>query len=169
MISLGLGGRNEFGKTTEEIKQDIIYQVSVRINKYSDGLVLSSAHAFNWDMFFSNDTLICLHQIGKVASKTGEATEKAKQEEDADKQYFSTVQEMVSPHLPTTAGSATKNGVIAFIIDANGKLTQCKLESSSGSPALDRAVMAAIRAAAPYPVPPNGQVHSLRWTYGPQH
>lgn len=45
---------------------------------------------------------------------------------------------------------------IGFRLDASGRLTTLRLVSSSGRPDFDRAALASVRAAAPFPPPPAG-------------
>jgi TonB family protein len=89
---------------------------------------------------------------------------------NADSRYFTIVYGMIRSHLREPSGpSATrpnKQGAIIFGVDESGNLVGRKMVSSSGSPNLDLAVMAAIAEAAPYPAPPNWQPRSMRLTYG---
>ena len=77
---------------------------------------------------------------------------------------------MIKAHLRETAelhvDSANKRGVVDFYVDEGGNLVGRKLISSSGSPNLDMAVMAAIAAAAPYPAPPNWSPLYLTYNFG---
>ena len=77
---------------------------------------------------------------------------------------------MIKSHLHETPelhlDSANKRGVVDFYVDEGGNLVGRKLISSSGSPNLDMAVMAAIAAAAPYPAPPNWSPLYLTYNFG---
>ena len=77
---------------------------------------------------------------------------------------------MIKAHLRETpelrVDSANKRGVVDFYVDEGGNLVGRKLISSSGSPNLDMAVMAAIAAAAPYPAPPNWSPLYLTYNFG---
>ena len=89
---------------------------------------------------------------------------------NADSRYFTIVYGMIKAHLHETAelrlDSANKRGVVDFYVDEGGNLVGRKLISSSGSPNLDLAVMAAIAAAAPYPAPPNWSPLYLTYNFG---
>ncbi len=75
---------------------------------------------------------------------------------------------MIRSHFrrPPNVTLPTRGGAIVFTVDESGNLVQRKVVSSSGSPNLDLAVMAAIAEAAPYPAPPDWQPRSMRLTYG---
>ena len=89
---------------------------------------------------------------------------------NAESRYFTIVYGMIKSHLRETPelhiDSANRRGVVDFYVDHGGNLVGRKLTSSSGSPNLDLAVMAAIAAAAPYPVPPNWQPLYLNYNFG---
>jgi TonB family protein len=76
----------------------------------------------------------------------------------AESRYLTTVYGMIKAHVHETpelhVDSANKRGMVDFYVDEGGNLVGHKLTSSSGSPNLDAAVMTAIAAAAPYPMPP---------------
>ena len=78
---------------------------------------------------------------------------------NAESRYLTIVYGMIKSHLRETPelhlDTANKHGVVDFYVDEGGNLVGRKLVSSSGSPNLDMAVMAAIAAAAPYPAPPS--------------
>ena len=61
---------------------------------------------------------------------------------------------------------ANKHGLVDFFVDKGGNLAGRKLVSSSGSPNLDTAVMAAIAEAAPYPAPPHWSPIYLSYNFG---
>jgi TonB family protein len=61
---------------------------------------------------------------------------------------------------------ATQRGAVDFYVDEGGNLVGRKLFSSSGSPELDLAVMAAIAEASPYPAPPNLRPLWLTYKFG---
>jgi protein TonB len=70
-------------------------------------------------------------------------------------------------HLPDAlAGRAQTMGEITFTVDLAGGLVREHVVKSSGSPELDAAAMAAIRAASPFPPPPTGTGLSLNLHYG---
>lgn len=88
---------------------------------------------------------------------------------NADTRYFTIVYGMIRSHFRSPSGSGgppNRGGAVIFTVDETGNLLQRKLVTSSGSPSLDMAVMAAIAEAAPYPAPPNWQPRSMRLTYG---
>ena len=89
---------------------------------------------------------------------------------NADTRYLTIVYGMIKAHLHETAelrlDSANRRGVVDFYVDEGGNLVGRKLISSSGSPNLDLAVMAAIAAAAPYPAPPNWSPLYLTYNFG---
>ena len=87
---------------------------------------------------------------------------------NADTRYFTIVYGMIRSHFrrPMSGEPANRGGIIVFSVDETGNLVQRKLVSSSGSPNLDMAVMAAVAEAAPYPAPPGWQPRSMRLTYG---
>lgn len=64
------------------------------------------------------------------------------------------------------AGRAKTMGTITFYVDLAGRLLRARVVTSSGSPELDSAAMAGIRAAAPFPPPPTGTGLSLNLRYG---
>jgi TonB family protein len=88
----------------------------------------------------------------------------------AESRYLTTVYGMIKAHLHETAElhleTANKPGAVDFHVDEGGNLVGRKLISSSGSPNLDMAVMAAIAAAAPYPAPPNWSPLYLTYNFG---
>jgi protein TonB len=88
----------------------------------------------------------------------------------AESRYFTTVYGMIKAQLRETpelrVDTANKQGVVDFYLDKRGNLVGRKLSSSSGSPNLDTAVMAAIAAAAPYPAPPSSRARNLRYNFG---
>ena len=87
---------------------------------------------------------------------------------NADSRYFTILYGMIRSHFrrPPNVTLPTHGGAIVFTVDESGNLVQRKMVSSSGSPNLDLAVMAAIAEAAPYPAPPDWQPRSMRLTYG---
>lgn len=54
-----------------------------------------------------------------------------------------------------TSGARSVATEVAFDLDRDGRLTRLRLVSSSGIPDFDRAAMRAVRAAAPFPRPPD--------------
>ena len=60
-------------------------------------------------------------------------------------------------HYPMIARKLGQEGQVPvrFIIAADGSLKELKLEKSCGNRALDEAALAAVRAAAPFPAPPD--------------
>ncbi len=87
---------------------------------------------------------------------------------NADTRYFTILYGMIRSHFrrPPNVTLPTRGGAIVFTVDETGNLVQRKVVSSSGSPNLDLAVLAAIAEAAPYPAPPDWQPRSMRLTYG---
>jgi TonB family protein len=61
---------------------------------------------------------------------------------------------------------ANRHGLVDFYVDEGGNLVGRKLVTSSGSPNLDIAVMAAIAEAAPYPAPPHWTPIYLSYNFG---
>jgi protein TonB len=89
---------------------------------------------------------------------------------NAETRYLTIVYGMIKAHLRETPemhlDSANRRGVVDFYVDEGGNLVGRKLISSSGSPNLDMAVMAAIAAAGPYPAPPNWSPIYLTYNFG---
>ncbi len=82
--------------------------------------------------------------------------------------YLSIVYGMVTSHMHkpnVAAGRAHTMGEIAFDVDFGGSLIGARILKSSGSRELDTAALAAIRASAPFPMPPTGNGLSLRLHY----
>jgi protein TonB len=78
---------------------------------------------------------------------------------DAKTTYLTTVYGMVAPHLDlkkVAAGRPHKTGEILFGIDYGGALLGAKVIKSTGLRDVDAAAVAALRAAAPFPLPPTG-------------
>ena len=77
---------------------------------------------------------------------------------------------MIKAHLRESPGLhidlANRHGLVDFYLDEGGNLVGRKLVSSSGSPNLDIAVMAAIAEAAPYPAPPHWSPIYLSYNFG---
>jgi TonB family protein len=89
---------------------------------------------------------------------------------DAESRYLTAVYRMIKSHLRESpelhVDGANERGVVSFYLDKHGNVVGRKLVSSSGSPSLDTAVIAAIAAAAPYPAPPNPRTRSLNYNFG---
>jgi len=87
----------------------------------------------------------------------------------AESRYLTIVFRMIKAHLHATPGLhldlANQHGLVDFYVNAGGNLIGSKLVSSSGSPNLDTAVMAAIAEAAPYPAPPRSPIY-LSYNFG---
>ena len=87
----------------------------------------------------------------------------------AESRYLTTVYRMIKAHLHESPNLrldlANRHGIVDFYLDKGGTLVGRRLVSSSGSPNLDLAAMAAIAAAAPYPAPPNGH-RSFNYNFG---
>jgi periplasmic protein TonB len=78
---------------------------------------------------------------------------------NAEATYLSTVYGLVVPHMnlrKVAAGRRHHQGEVVFAIDFGGALIGAKVTKSSGLRDLDAAALAAIRAAAPFPLPPTG-------------
>ena len=88
----------------------------------------------------------------------------------AESRYLTIIYGMIKAHLHESPGLrldiANKHGLVDFYVDEGGNLVGRKLISSSGSPNLDMAVMAAIAAAGPYPAPPNWSPIYLTYNFG---
>jgi TonB family protein len=87
----------------------------------------------------------------------------------AESRYLTTVYGMIKSHLHESPDLrldlANRHGIVDFYLDKGGTLVGRRLVSSSGSPNLDLAAMAAIAAAAPYPAPPNRH-RSFNYNFG---
>jgi TonB family protein len=81
---------------------------------------------------------------------------------NAESRYLARLHESPDLHLDL----ANRHGIVDFNLDVGGNLLGRKLVSSSGSPNLDLAAMAAIAAAAPYPAPPHWSPVSLNYNFG---
>jgi protein TonB len=82
----------------------------------------------------------------------------------ADTRYLTIVYGMIRDHYrePRNARAPTREGAIMLGLDEGGNLVERKVVVSSGSAALDMAMMNAIAEAAPYPAPPGYQPMGLR-------
>jgi len=89
---------------------------------------------------------------------------------NAESRYLTIIYGMIKEHLHESPALhldlANRHGMVDFYLDEGGNLVGRKLVSSSGSPDLDIAVMAAIAAGAPYPAPPNWSPVSLNYNFG---
>jgi TonB family protein len=89
---------------------------------------------------------------------------------NAESRFLTIIYGMIKAHVRAGPGLhldiANRHGIIDFYLGKGGALLGRKLISSSGSPNLDSAVMAAIAAAAPYPAPPNWSPVSLNYNFG---
>jgi protein TonB len=82
--------------------------------------------------------------------------------------YLTTVYGMLFAKMhmpPIRPGRPHTQGEIAFDIDFAGALIRARVTKSTGIPEVDAAALAAIRAAAPYPLPPTGNGLSLRLNF----
>ncbi len=83
--------------------------------------------------------------------------------------YNSTLYGMIVPliRFPQGAQQVPRRGpaAVGFIVDGRGRLAGISIVKASGVPAIDLAVVVAIRQAAPYPPPPNGQPLGLELHY----
>ena len=81
---------------------------------------------------------------------------------DASPAYAKTVMTKIMGNVeyPRMAKVRHQEGqvVVALDVGADGKLTDSKIEKSSGTQSLDDAALAAVQAAAPYPAPSEGSV-----------
>jgi TonB family protein len=78
---------------------------------------------------------------------------------NAETTYLSTVYGLVVPHMnlrKVAAGRRHHQGELVFAIDFGGALVGAKVTKSSGLADLDAAALAAVRATAPFPLPPTG-------------
>ncbi len=73
--------------------------------------------------------------------------------EDPFDAYARLVWARVDRHRPRSEAPSVV-AQVAFGLDPEGRLTTLRLAASSGTPAFDRAAMRAVRAAAPFPRPP---------------
>ena len=87
---------------------------------------------------------------------------------NAEATYLSTLYGMVASRLnlhKIAAGRRFKPGEVSFYVDYGGAFAGGKVTKSSGLPDLDAAVLAAIRAAGPFPLPPTGSGLTLVFKY----
>ena len=88
----------------------------------------------------------------------------------AESRYLTIIYGMIKAHLRESPALhidlANRHGMVDFYVDEGGNLVGRKLVSSSGSPNLDIAVMAAIAEAAPYPAPPHWSPIYLSYNFG---
>jgi TonB family protein len=78
---------------------------------------------------------------------------------NAETTYLTTVYGLVIPHMnlrKVAAGRRHQQGELVFAIDYGGALMGAKITKSSGLADVDAAALAAVRAAAPFPLPPTG-------------
>ncbi|MCW2275183.1 TonB family protein [Rhodoblastus acidophilus] len=102
------------------------------------------------------------YSFAPVSKKTPIATGKAAST------YLSIIYGMVMSRIRYPEGAAGHGqniGEIVFGVDGVGHLVGQRVIKSSGSPELDLAALAAIRAAAPYPPPPTGRGITLNLHY----
>jgi TonB family protein len=89
---------------------------------------------------------------------------------NSESRYLTIIYGMIKQHLHESTGLrldlANRHGMVDFYVNEGGNLVGRKLVASSGSSDLDRAVMNAIAAAAPYPAPPNRSPVSLNYNFG---
>lgn len=69
--------------------------------------------------------------------------------------YASRVRAKVSGHVPRS-GAGKGSVVVSFGVTTSGGLSYARIAKSSGNAATDRAVLAGVRSAAPFPAPPAG-------------
>lgn len=69
--------------------------------------------------------------------------------------YASRVRAKVSGHVPRS-GAGKGSVVVSFGVTNTGGLSYARIAKSSGNAATDRAVLAGVRSAAPFPAPPAG-------------
>ncbi|MCW2318729.1 protein TonB [Rhodoblastus acidophilus] len=102
------------------------------------------------------------YSIAAVSKKAPVATGKAAPT------YLSIVYGLVMSRIrypEGAAGHGPNMGEIVFAVDAAGRLVGQRIVKSSGSPELDLAAMAAIRAGSPFPPPPTAAGISLNLRY----
>jgi protein TonB len=78
---------------------------------------------------------------------------------NAETTYLTTVYGLVVPHMnlrKVAAGRRHQQGELVFAIDFGGALLGAKITKSSGLADVDAAALAAVRASAPFPLPPTG-------------
>jgi protein TonB len=78
---------------------------------------------------------------------------------NAETTYLTTVYGLVVPHMnlrKVAAGRPHHQGELVFAIDFGGALLGAKVTKSSGLADVDAAALAAVRASAPFPLPPTG-------------
>ncbi|MDE2363765.1 MAG: TonB family protein [Hyphomicrobiales bacterium] len=102
------------------------------------------------------------YEFGAASRKTPVAGGSAKST------YLTILFGMVMPNMRVPPGVHHVQGKIGFGVDSWGSLTHIGVQKSSGSPELDYAAIAAIRAAAPFPAPPNHRSIGLTFSYGAQ-
>src|ERR1700733_8267572 len=77
-----------------------------------------------------------------------------------DATYAQTVQSQIAKNVtyPRLAKVRDQEGSVGYLvkIDGSGVVTDASVESTSGVASLDTATLDAVKAAAPFPAPPNG-------------
>jgi periplasmic protein TonB len=73
--------------------------------------------------------------------------------------YASRARAKVSGHVPRS-GAGRGTVVVSFGVTSSGGLSYARIARSSGNSAVDRAVLAGVRSAAPFPSPPAGATSS---------
>jgi protein TonB len=82
--------------------------------------------------------------------------------------YLTIVYGMLASHMHMPVlppGRKHSSGEVSFDVDFAGALIRARVTRSTGVPELDAAAVAAIRAAAPFPLPPTGNGISLRLNF----
>jgi protein TonB len=69
--------------------------------------------------------------------------------------YASRVRAKVSGHVPRS-GAGKGSVVVSFGVSSSGGLSYARIAKSSGNAAIDRSVLAGVRASSPFPPPPAG-------------
>jgi periplasmic protein TonB len=73
---------------------------------------------------------------------------------------------LVSAHLRrhqsgARSGGATGSGAVTFSLSGSGSVTSARIARSTGAAVLDQEILAMVRRASPFPVPPDGQSKSF--------
>ncbi len=113
---------------------------------------------------FASFTPMPDYKIGGAAKQTPVSGGQAKAT------YLSILYGMIMGHMrtPEKARASALTGEVSFTVDGTGALIHEGLKRGSGMPAFDAAALAAVKAAAPFPVTPNGVPVGLTFTYSTQ-
>lgn len=84
--------------------------------------------------------------------------------------YISMVFSLLTKHMRLNdllrAELERNRGEIVFLLDSHGQILTASVTRSTGSSAVDAAMLDDLRAAGPFPPPPTGRPVELKWVYG---